>query len=493
MRLTADKELEFGCALPDYAPDILVLIKAECVPSVESAKASAGKCLIDGRADFKLIYATGYNGKIRSVSFSKQFSHTFDCPSGLVEPYCDAAAEASYVGCKISDPRNLMLRAHIRIDCLMRGSTQVRCIDTDATGGRFFKKKDVTTVRAEASSVSGEALGEILLGRGEPAASEIISHSIRLQPPRVSYQSDGIVMRSDASVTVIYEPENTEAEICSVTRSIPVVLEMNDIPERSEPDADMTVVSSSAVLMPDNYGENRLFKMRIAVSGKVTVCKAEEITLAEDMFTPKFKTECERGTAECIREETVTEKTFGLDIRLTPTEPFTEILHTNASFRGISAEKCDGGVRIYGMCCAEVLGKQQSGCDSAEQCETVDRVLTYDVGDGEICDVSVYLLDASPTLTADGTVTVRITAEAKIRCAVFENVSFLSAISKEEPIDTQNGGMTAAYYFPSASDDLWSIAKQYSKDPESIKQQNSGVFAENGTLVAGTPYVRITL
>lgn len=494
--LTADKELEFGGVLPDYSPDILALIKVECKPEIESVKVSAGKCVADGRADFKLLYATGYNGKIRSAEFSKQFSHTFDCPSGLIDPICRIRPEVSYVGCKTPDVRSPLLKAHIRLDCEMRGNVQIRCIDAEGSGNYFFKTNEcILKRRMSPVSASGECVGEITLGRAENAANEVISHCIRLQPPRISVQENGILLRGDATVTVLYEPENADCAINAVTRSVPIALEIQmPLPENADSDCEVDLISSSVTLMPDNYGENRLFKVRMNINAKATSYAAESMVLVEDMFAPKTHIKCDSGNMTYISDETVYTKTLATDIKITPEESFEDILCSSAEFHNISAEKTDGGVHITGTCCAEVLGRVGSGgCASSEQCDNIEHNIPTDMSEGEISDVSVCLLDVSSTLAADGSVNMRITYEVKTAIMHTQNAQFLSSVIKEEPTADDKDGMTAAYYFISADDDLWSIAKRYALNPDSIKKQNAGVFDDNGAVAAGTSYVYIKL
>ncbi len=496
VHLTADKELEFGASLPDYSPDILALIKVQCTPTIESTKISSGKCVADGRADFKLLYATGYNGKIRSAEFTKQFSHTFDCPSGLIDPVCRIAPEVSYVGCKTPDVRSPLLKAHIKLDCEIRGNTQIRCIDADASANCFFKTRECILKRRTApTAASGESVGEITLGRGEPAANEVIGHSIRLQPPRISLQGNGILLRGDAAVTVLYEPENGGLPINAVTRTIPIAIEMPmSVPQNTEPDCSAELISSSVTLMPDNYGENRLFKVRMNIGVKASAYVTESIVLAEDMFAPKMQIKCDSGEMTYISDETAYSKTLTADIKLTPDEAFEEILCSDAEFHNISAQKTDDGVRITGVCCGEVLGRDKSGgCTAAEQCENIEYMLSGDTVGDEISDITAYMLDVSSTLAADGSVNMRVTYEIKLTSPHTESARFLSSVIKEEIIKSDDDGMTAAYYFPSADDDLWSIAKRYASNPQNIKNQNEGVFDADGNVAAGTPYICIKL
>lgn len=491
--LTAEKEIEFGCSLPDYSPDILAIIRAECIPTVESVKASAGKCIVDGRAEFGLLYATGYNGKTRSATFVKQFSHAFDYPSGLTDAICRATAETASVTCKLSDVRSPLFKAGLLIKCSVQGNDRIKCVDTDGSSGYYFKTKQISLRRpATPSASSAELTSEILLGRGDMPASEIISHSVSLQPPRVAVQQNGVSLRSDAHITIIYEAENGSTS--AVTRSMPVAVDIDcNTGDAADPECEIAVGASSVILAPDNYGESRLFKVKLDINGKVYPTEAETMSLAADMFSEGNRTECEESKMCYIADESIFTKTFSLDMRLTPTEPLEALLCSKAEFHGVAAMPVDGGVRISGVCCAEVLGTTEHGIASAEQCDSFEQLSVIDTADCEITCISICPLDVQANMLSDGTISIRITYEAKIFCCKTAETSFIVGVTKEEPIVSSDSGMTAAYYFQSQSDDLWSIAKQYATDPAAIREQNADAFDSDGTVTAGTPYIYVRL
>lgn len=491
--LTAEKEIEFGCSLPDYSPDILAIIRAECIPTIESVKASAGKCIVDGRAEFRLLYATGYNGKTRYATFVKQFSHAFDYPSGLTDAICRATAETTSVTCKLSDVRSPLFKAGLIVKCSVQGNDRIKCVDTDGSSGYYFKTKEISLRRTAApSAASAEVTGEILLGRGDMPASEIISHSVSLQPPRITVQQNGVSLRSDANIAVIYETESGTTS--AVTRSMPVAVDIDcDKGDAAEPECEIAVGASSVLLAPDNYGENRLFKVKLNINGKVYPAKVEAVSLAADMFSEGNRTQCEESKMCYIADESIFTKTFSLDMRLNPAEPLEALLCSKAEFHGVSAMPVDGGVRISGVCCAEVLGTNEHGIASAEQCDSFEQLSVIDTADCEITGVSLCPLDVQANMLSDGTVSIRITYEAKIFCCKKAETSFVVGVTKEEPVAATDSEMTAAYYFQSQSDDLWSIAKQYATDPAAIREQNTNAFDADGSITAGTPYIYIKL
>ncbi len=325
------------------------------------------------------------------------------------------------------------------------------------------------------------------------AASEVISHSVLLPPPRIMQNQNGLALRSDAAITIIYEGEKQGSGYISVTRTLPISVEVSGTDMSDEAKCSMLVLASSVTLMPDNYGENRVFRVKMTVRSSWTNYKTEKLQTVTDMFTPHFVTQYDTAKASVPVSEAVVSKTFTVETRFEPDTPFDDILSAEAEFCGISAVKESSGTRLFGSVQVSVLGRQGEKYGSLLQSQSLDQLLSIDCGDSEIIRCDVAVIDLQPTLLSSGDMTVRITAEASVCLYKSSEITFVSDISRETAVVPDGSGMTAAYYFPSATDDLWSIAKSYAVAPSTIASLNDGAFDQNGALTGTVPFIYIIL
>jgi hypothetical protein len=102
-------------------------------------------------------------------------------------------------------------------------------------------------------------------------------------------------------------------------------------------------------------------------------------------------------------------------------------------------------------------------------------------------DPSSVTADITPdeviaTLHSDGSATVRIIATARICVYTEIEDSFISEVTKRTARSEESDEPMLVYCFPTEDEDLWSIAKLYRTDPESIKATNPSHFDESGAL-----------
>ena len=90
-----------------------------------------------------------------------------------------------------------------------------------------------------------------------------------------------------------------------------------------------------------------------------------------------------------------------------------------------------------------------------------------------------------PTLHSDGSISARVICNAHLALYTKESVSFLSDVTKQTELDRSDETYSVAYFFPSRTDDLWTVAKKYRVDPDRLRLANPDAFDDLGRLNAG--------
>lgn len=492
--LKADTEAEINASLPEYMPDIMALVRVDCNTDVTDVKVDAGRITVEGDALFTVLYQSGYGVKLNSAEFTKHFSQTFTPKQGAFDTACRASSCVTFVSCRLNDARTPLLKAKIQTQAEVRSCVLQKCVDTESSGSTFYKRSSFTVPMPRQNIRSmHECNGEIVIPRGDSAVGDIIMHSAVLQSYAVSATDGSISCRGNVLVKAVYESEDGSS-YHSVSKSIPFGFDEPTAAATasSQTDARVRVTGHSLTAVMDNYGENRLIKATFDICTDVYCFDEREYTVATDLFTPNFSSETATAAVTYPLCPITSEKNFSFDTRTERYEiPYTELYDASCRINSATVDIADGGVNVRGSMTISVLGKRDEGFDSADIGENFEEFFPIEVTGDSAPTVNINVTEVIPSLLSDGSIAVKVLAEAVISMYPTETRSFIAEVVKEETLPAEEEGVTAAYYFPSGDDTLWSVAKHYGVNPSSVLASGHGAFDEDGNIRPDTKYIFI--
>lgn len=125
-------------SLPDYCPNIAVILKCLVTPIVQNRQWSGGQLFIDGSALFRLLYLDEDRCRLHSTEFSYPFSCAMKTDEPLDLASVSLELKVKYVNCRALSPRRV----------------EVRCGITVNAFGECAELYNVTVVNEEAELIS---------------------------------------------------------------------------------------------------------------------------------------------------------------------------------------------------------------------------------------------------------------------------------------------------------------------------------------------------
>ncbi len=494
MDTVLDKETEFDGSLPEYCPDVIRLIRVDCTPYIDGCECTSDKIHINGRVVYDVLYETDRKNKLRYCSFTQEFRHTADLPKHELENMqasCHAAC--SKITCKMLSPRRLVLRARLELHTTACGETVISMLSTQPVEGMFFRKKCIRLDTASETVGTELRFDETLpLLQGEKNIGEIIFGCVALQPPQVTVTEGCAIAKTNAVVKVLYESEDAEGGYCMTAKSVPLSVSLEDPAIREGKHCTVTLDMSAHSVLPelDQYGESRLLKASFSVSALATLVGSVETEVADDLFSTAHEETLAQTEMKIPSLYDIVDRSFTVDLKVPAEEPpFTALYDTTVRAGRIRATPADGGIELSGTMTVSVLGDSRDGIMHRDYTEEFVQFVPADLPEslaGVIADVAPF--DVLPTLHADGSISARVICNAKIFLYAEQQVSFLSDITKQVELE-QEDVYTVAYFFPSRTDDLWSVAKRYRVDPEFLRASNPKAFDDSGRLAGNVKTV----
>lgn len=483
-----DKDLEFDSPIPEYCPDIARIVKVDCTPFAEGCEISDGKATVTGKAVYDVLYETDYKNRLRCCNFTQEFSQSIPLPrtdATDITAFCSAVCEK--ISCKLLSPRRLVIKSTLSVYIEAEGESAIKALAVNEDKETFFRKKtigfDGRTILHEGNYRFGDS---IPLAQSEKSIGEIICGSISLQAPQVSLSPGRAEIKSTASVHVLCEEENNEGKYYMSVKTLPINIEYSNDAIEDFKNIAVALEASEAEFSPelDQYGESRVIKTSFSVKMKMKVNEPKAYTVAEDVFEKEYNSVPVSVSASLPHLNSKSETSFSAEAKLAPMTPKPEaVLDSSARDYGSTVELSDGGVTISGAFIVTLLADTSEGIQSFDQPVPYSQFIPLELPDSKISIVA----DTSPaevitTLHSDGSATARVIANICTYIYTESEESFISEVTKRTARQITDDGSMLIYCFPKKDEDLWSIAKLYRTDPESIICANPDRFNETGSL-----------
>ncbi len=486
--------MEADITLPDHCPDIARIVKVDCTPIAESCLSEDGRITVKGRAVFDVLYETDYKNRLRCHSFTRDFSHSFPLPvtnAVNIGAFCNM--DCKRIDCRLLSDRRLILRSMLGIELDSEGDIAVKVISPEEDGCTFFRKKTIgfegRTVLLEESFGFSE---EMPLNRNEKCINEILCGTITLSPPQVDLSPGRAEISTHATFHALCEEENNEGAYYMSVKTLPLKLEFTNEGIEDFKRASVSLLPVDCQFHPelDQYGEHRIIRCDFSVKMQMKINEPKAHTVAEDMFEKSYTSQGVSILYPIPFAEELCSCGFTAEGKLSPSEPLAEsILDVTAKSCGCTVESTEEGLFLKGNFTATVIMSNQQGIQCCDITLPYRQSFTASPSENSTLSAQVMALEAIPTLHSDGSIGVRVIAEARVFGFGHRDEEFLSSVTKRTPIEAPEEGTRLTFCFPRRDECLWDIAKLYHVSPERIAAANPESFGEGGELLKLTPIV----
>lgn len=478
--ITAEWEKEYE--LEGNMPDIQRLLRIDSTPQISETEINKSSVQINGENVFNILYRSSEDEKIHSINISEPFSVTenikTDSPSliPLARIFC------TFISCKVISPRKIFIKSKNKISLSIKENVEENIPNLDESKDiLFFDTENVPMQTFLPPTTKTFDLEESLTVDGTyPAVDNVIFSSVKIVPLDLVKNISSATLNTTVVFKVFYE---NSGNYVMFSRSVPLSLTVEDdqIDENTLLYYFLSIKSQKLQVEMDNYGEDRI--LRFSYIPEIILFKVKESVeeLPIDVFSPtdildfKTKTVSFEELSGIQQRPFTIEKVFEL-----PDTEFSEIYDTSAVMDVESFDNSNDGAILNGICGISVLGMTEKGIDSASF--NVNFTQNFpEINDDTAKECTIIPIQANTMVTGRNMITVRISATATIRQYKTQNCSFLSEFSPISQREQRDKSCITIYY-PSKTDTLWDISKEYGIDPKEIAKENKNSFAANGTL-----------
>ncbi len=477
--------VECDVIVPDVKPDIRKVMEVSGNATITQKHVQQDKVTLQGIVKMTVLYLPdGDNtGTIRSISATREFSHSMDCRGATPEMQVYAQAEPENFDSAMINSRKLNLRCFLGIGIKVSKPLNLSIpIGTEDETGIALNREHLRLICNTDSSECQIILREQLeMPSGKPTIGEILKITASPIPLELTMMENKAVAKGQVRLCTLYLSDDQEESLQVMEHTIPFteILDAEGMHEDMDGEIEFALNDMYYEIREDTNGEARNLGVELVLGALLRASETKDIDAICDAYS--LSDNLSVVTREQPLEQLLSANTAELTVKdqaqLPPMLPkLGQVcdLNSQAKIDRITAE--NGQVTVHGTVRTWILYLSQ---DASMPISAFRHVSEFshsfsvpEAGEHTACDARVSVNHASYTLSGEDSLELRLILSLTVKslktgtvCLVEEMVEVLPEENATYPC--------MVLYFVQKGDSLWNIAKRYHTTVEAIKHLNN--------------------
>lgn len=477
--------IESDIIVPDVNPDIKKILEISGNACITQKMIQPDKVLLQGNVHMTVLYVPDStdSGKIKSLSASREFSHTIDCRGVTPEMQLTAEIASLSFDSTLINSRKLSLRCTPGIN--VKVSTAVILpISTDIEdNGNIALKKESLRLISETGAAESQIIlrHQLELSAGKPPIGEILRVNAVPYSTELCIMDGKAVAKGQIKICMLYSADTPDEEIQFMEYLLPFteILDIDGITEGMEGEIDYNVNDMYYEIRDDSDGEPRNLGIELVLNAAVKGSELYDIDAITDAYSLSNALDSTIKTyhVEQLLDNSTAEITHKDQAKLPQMlPPLRQVcdVSSNVNIDRITAE--NNHIIVYGTIHTNILylsdDENTPVSEFNHNTEFSHDFTVLGVGTDTACDAGAFMEDVSYTLSGGDSLELRFVLGLSVKSLKTGDISIVDELSEYTP-ESCDELPCIVIYFVQKGDTLWNIAKRYRTTVDSIKALNN--------------------
>lgn len=459
--------------LPDYCPDIAVVLKCVISPWIQNRHWSGNQLLLDGTAAVRILYLDEERRCIRQAEFTQPLSCALQAEGQTEDVPVLLEAETKYVNCRAVGPRRLEVRGAITVTAKAACAVEEEVMTADEKQPLFTRCEtaDVTTpvFMAEKILTISESMD---FPDDMPPAEQLLTGECRAVLRECKLLTGKAIVKGQVLVHQLYTDDSTEG----TTHCLDFVMPFSQIldvscGEDSVPYvAHVQLLADSQRCAAGQRGENTVLCCDAKLLIQLQLYKRTEVSLLLDAYHKQCPCALDKkeqslyASLGCRWEQTV----LPMQLEL-PSGQIREVVDVWVQPQSLEGNIEQGTARLSGRLLICMLVREEEG-----QVVYYERSEEYQLeyacpGNG---------VEACATVTErhyrvnDNKLELQVSLHVALYPYACTNRQVVQSIDLHTDTPYPAERATVKLYYAQAGESLWDIGRSCHTSPEQIQTEN---------------------
>ena len=462
--------------LPEYCPDIAVVLKCMAFPRLQSRQFSGDKLLLDGVVNLRVLYLDEERRHIHSVEFSVPYSCVFrvgeEC--NAIPVMLDFATK--YVNCRATNPRRIEVHGAVQVNAQAYGNKSAQIAVPGTCEGLHTRCDSMEISELIGMAEKVVTVSEVLeFPETLPAAEMLLGGTCTVLAKEWKVLTGKVIVRGVLLIHQLYTDDQETGTTNCLDFEVPFsqILDVSGVREGHLCCGDIQILTDTERCLVGPDGGNTLLEITAKMMIHLYAYECSEMPLLLEAYHRNHPVEQEFEEIECKAfcgcryEQTVLPMAISM-----PEQPLQELVDVWVQPQNAIASVEHKTATIVGTLTISALGKDREG-EIVYFEKTEEYRLEYPCVGNE-AQVKVNISEIRYR-SVDGKLEIQVGLcvwLCQYQTTPIKVVRSLRINSDQSYPQTKAG---VILYYAQAGESLWEIARDCHTSPELIRAENETI------------------
>ena len=459
--------------LPEYCPDVAVVLKCLVSPRIQNRQWSGDQLLLDGTAVVRVLYLDEERRCLRQAEFSQPISCAMRVGNqpDIVPVVVDASVK--FVTCRAVSPRRLEVRGALLVSAFAQQPTPIEVACAADTPALFTRVKQASITTPVATAEKILTISDALdFPTDMPPAELLLGGDCHAMIQECKLLSGKAIVKGQVQFHQLYTDNAVDGRVYCLDFQVPFsqIMDIESAEEGQFHTAYATILADTehGAVGPD--GKNSVLEVNVKVLLQLFLYEPCALPLLLDAYHSACPVRLETQDMHLHSAQSCQRETATLPVRLElPAQPLSEMVDVWVQPHPVSGSCQDGMARLSGRMLVCMLVRDADGClayyERPEEYQ-LDYACTGDSVRGDVHVTAVRYRIVDTCLELQLSLFVTLYPCEQIEQKVLHEV----VLQTDQPYETERASVKLYYAEPGET--VWDIGRSCHTSPEAIKKEN---------------------
>ena len=459
--------------LPEYCPDVAVVLKCIITPYIVNRQWNADQLLLDGNVAVRVLYLDEERQCVRQAEFSQPISCTLRAENVPESAMVQVEVTPEYANCRATSPRRVEVRGAFLIHATARTADNVELLAADQEDGLYLQITQVPVTVPKAWSERMVAVNEVLDFDSElPEAEQLLGGDCQAAVQECKLLTGKAIVKGQLHVHQLYTDDFVKGSTYTLDFTLPFsqILDLDGVDENDLCTAEVTVLSDTQRTALNPAGQNAAMEVSAKLLVQVQAYAPATAEVVLDAYHTGYPAALDtRELPVCVltgvqRQNAVVQKSLEL-----PGGDLQEIMDVWVQPVPLPSRCEEGKAQLAGRLLISMLVRDAGG--SVAYYERPEEFQLEYPAEGDSVQPRFSVMGVQYTVT-DNRLDLRVSLAVGMTQWERSSVRPVTAITLQTDRPYPEDRAALKLYFAQPGEKVFAIARQCHSSPAAIRAEN---------------------